>query len=125
MKPMKIFEFLIILKLFDPAPKLTPIVHYKNQSEGSTFYVFCAAEEGSIPLFFEWTKNGQNIKSVPNVNHKIEYLDMSSTLTIKKITRNDSGNYSCLVKNSFGSDSQSVVLSVKGKKFCLFVFSSD
>ena len=113
-KSKRTFQFIRFINLIDPAPKLSSNVHFKNQSEGSAFYVLCAAEEGSLPLFFEWTKNGQNIKSIPNVNHKIEYLDMSSTLTIKKITRSDSGNYTCSVKNTIGSDIQSVLLTVKG-----------
>ena len=39
---------------------------------------------------------------------------MSSTFTIEKIDKKDQGNYTCAVKNQFGSDSQNVILNIKG-----------
>src|SRR5689334_223659 len=85
-------------------PKLAKFVNFKNQNEGSTFAVLCSVEEGSTPLFFEWTKNGQTIKSSSHYNYKIENSKTSSTLNIEGVVRTDSGNYSCIAKNSFGSD---------------------
>ena len=87
---------------------------HKNQTEGSYFQIFCTIQEGSLPLFFDWSKNGQTIKATPDVNYKIDKFDRSSTLTIAKIDRRDSGNYSCVVRNAFGSDFQNVLLTVKG-----------
>jgi hypothetical protein len=101
------------------APKSTPLLSQRNQSEGSLFQIFCSTQEGSLPLFFEWSKNGKSIKPNPEVNYKIDNFDRFSTLTIAKIDRNDSGNYTCVVHNSIGSDSQSVLLSVKGRNYCL------
>ena len=90
------------------------MVNHKTQSEGSSFQIFCSTQEGTHPLFFEWFKNGDPFKSSPNVDYKIENSKISSTLTIEKITRKDSGNFTCLVKNIAGSDSQNVLLTVKG-----------
>ena len=98
----------------DLAPKLTPILNSKSQSIGSTFNIFCGVDQGSLPLSFEWSKNGQIIKSGYNLNYKIENSKKFSNLIIDEIVRSDSGNYSCAVRNSVGSDSQSVVLSVIG-----------
>ena len=86
----------------------------KSITEGSLFQQFCSVEEGSNPLFFEWSRNGQTLRSGPEVNYKIENSEIFSTLTIKKINRKDSGNYTCLVTNAYGSDSQHVMLTVKG-----------
>ncbi len=95
-------------------PKLGPYLSHKNQSEGSHFQLFCTVEEGSLPLFFEWSKNGQSLKANPDVNYKIDNFEKYSTLIIAKIDRKDSGNYTCIVRNAFGSDSQNVLLTVKG-----------
>jgi hypothetical protein len=98
-------------------PKLGPYVSHKNQTEGSYFQLFCTVQEGSLPFFFEWSKNGQSLKANPDVNYKIDNFDRFSTLTIAKIDRKDTGNYTCIVRNVFGTDSQNVLLTVKGMKF--------
>jgi hypothetical protein len=89
-------------------------VSHKNLTEGSFFQLFCTAEEGSLPLFFEWSKNGQSLKASPDVNYKIENFDRYSTFSIAKINRKDTGNYTCIVRNAFGTESQNVYLTVKG-----------
>ena len=96
------------------APKLANFVSFKNQTIGSILQLFCTVEEGSFPVFFEWLKNSKSLNPSPGVNHKIENLRISSTLTIESITRSDQGNYTCVVKNPFGSDSQNIVLNIKG-----------
>jgi hypothetical protein len=96
------------------APKLGPYLSHKNQTEGSYFQLLCTVQEGSLPLFFEWSKNGHSIKTNPDVNYKIDNFERSSTLTIPKINRKDTGNYTCIVRNTFGTDSQTVLLTVKG-----------
>ena len=105
-----------IVNLFShkSVPKLTPLHSPRTQSEGSSFGVFCVLDEGSLPVFFEWTKNGQTIKPGPDVNYKVENSKKLSSLTIDEIMRSDSGNYSCVVRNAIGSDIQSLLLNVKG-----------
>jgi hypothetical protein len=95
-------------------PKLGPTLSHKNQTVGSYFQLFCTVQEGSLPLFFDWSKNGQSIKTNHDVNYKIDNYERSSTLTIAKIDRKDAGNYTCIVRNAFGTDSQNVLLTVKG-----------
>ena len=86
----------------------------KNQTIGSIFQIFCTVQEGSFPVFFEWFKDSKSLKPSPDFNYKIEISKISSTFTIESIDRNDHGNYTCVVKNTFGSDSQNVFLNIKG-----------
>ena len=65
-------------------------------------------------MFFQWSRDGQIIKPNSDLSYKIDNFDKYSTFSIAKIDRKDSGNYSCVVRNGFGSDSQNVLLTVKG-----------
>ena len=94
-------------------PKLVTL-HSRQQTEGSYFDIYCSIQEGSLPVFFEWTKNGHKLKSTSDTNYKIEISQRLSTLTIESITRSDAANYTCGVNNAYGSDYQSMVLSIKG-----------
>jgi len=67
-----------------------------------------------MPLFFQWSKDGQIIKPNPDSNYKIDNFDRFSTFAIAKIDRKDAANYTCIVRNAFGYDSQNVLLTVKG-----------
>ena len=60
------------------------------------------------------SKNGQPIKSGPGAKWQIETSKRFSTLDIVRIDKEDAGNYSCLVKNIYGSDTINVFLTVKG-----------
>ena len=99
------------------APKLKPHLSHQIQSEGSYFQQFCSVQKGSGPFFFVWYRNGEVIKSEPDPNYKIENSKRYSTLTIERIERKDSANYSCSVRNGLGTDSQNVMLTVEGIYF--------
>ena len=86
----------------------------KTQTIGSIFNAVCAIEEGSFPVFFEWLKNAQTLKPGPDVNYKIDNSKALSTLMIENIGQIDQGNYTCIAKNADGSDSQNVVLNIRG-----------
>ena len=82
--------------------------------EGSLFSALCTVNSGSTPLFFTWYKDGQAISSQSN-EIIINSLDESqSYLKVKKVKANDSGNYTCSVRNAFGEDSHSIRLIVRG-----------
>ncbi len=90
------------------------LVNHINQTEGTKSQIFCAVQSGSPPLFFQWYKNDRILVSNSESNFRIDTSTEYSNLLFSKVHRSDSGNYSCLVRNAFGSDSQSVRLSVKG-----------
>ena len=83
----------------------------------SSLQILCGVQKGAQPFFFEWSKNGRQIKPGPGVKWEIETSRQFSSLNIQKILNEDAGNYSCLVKNVYGSDSINVMLTVKGMKF--------
>ena len=102
-------------------PRLSPILNHKTQNENSLFSVTCSLLEGSQPVFFEWFKNGNSIKAGPDNQYKIDTTKILTTFYIEQIARSDSGNYTCLVKNEHGSDSQNVLLNVKGMFNYIFI----
>ena len=83
-------------------------------TEGFSFRLFCHSSGGTKPLFFQWNKNGQTLVNSQESEYKIENNEDYSLFTIKSVDRSDSGNYSCIVRNAFGTDIQSVLLTVKG-----------
>lgn len=76
--------------------------------------MMCSSHSGSKPLFFQWLKDGHILGNHPDSRYKIENSDAFSLFIIDNINRNDAGNYSCVVRNAYGTDSQSTVLNVKG-----------
>lgn len=69
---------------------------------------------GSEPLFFQWIKNGNILNNDLQSNYKISASEDHSQFLIKNVHRSDSGNYSCIVRNAFGTDIQSTQLNIKG-----------
>ena len=80
----------------------------------ASLQIFCAVQQGVQPFFFDWSKNGQPIRSGPGNRWEIENTKKISTLIIERIDKQDAGNYSCLVKNKHGSDSTNFEVNVKG-----------
>ena len=82
--------------------------------ENSYFTALCAAQRGSVPLFFNWFKDGQAILSQSNEIKINSVSKMQSFLSIEQVKAKDSGNYTCSVRNAFGEDSHSIRLIVRG-----------
>jgi hypothetical protein len=52
---------------------------------------------------------------ISSTNVKIASInEMTSGLSIEKLSSNDSGNYTCSVRNAYGTDSKTIGLIVKG-----------
>ena len=111
---LKIQLIEILIEIFWSVPKLAQVFSNKSLSENSYFQFFCSAEKGSDPLFFEWSRNGHKIKASPDVNYKIENFKRHSIFTIERLSKSDSASYGCVVSNEYGSDSQNILLTVKG-----------
>ena len=97
------------------APKLNKNVKSDVLPEGTIFTATCAVYKGSLPLFFQWSKDGQTITKQTEDLHINAISKTQSVLTIEKLNANDSGNYTCSVRNAFGFDSHSIALVVRGK----------
>jgi hypothetical protein len=95
-------------------PFLFPLPSQSVLTEGLSFRLFCHSSGGTKPLFFQWNKNQQTLANSPESEYKIENNDDYSLFSIKSVDRSDSGNYSCVVRNAFGTDIKSTLLIVKG-----------
>ena len=62
---------------------------------------------------FQWLKDGQAISKSKDIQI-ISIDEMSSKLSIKKVSSFHSGNYTCSVQNDFGIDAHTVKVTVKG-----------
>ena len=58
-------------------------------------------------------KDGVDLESSERV--RMRYDDTDSSLKFEKLLPQDSGNYTCIVTNDFGSDAYSSLLLIKGK----------
>lgn len=107
------------------SPKLDDFKPKRSQNIGSKFTILCNLLEGTKPFQFEWHKNNKIISNA-NENIGLENFDDKSLLVIDKLSSDDSGRYTCIVRNKYGSDSQSTELIVKGLSYFfenLFTFA--
>ena len=121
-----IFSF-IPKSLQNISPKLEEFNPKRSQKVETKFSLHCSPQEGSKPFQFEWRKNGLVLKDT-DPGFKIDSNGDESLFTIFKLDPKDSANYSCMVRNKFGQDSQSTALIVKGLPnliFLEFCFSND
>lgn len=93
-------------------PKLSRLIQtHTKQPQGSQLFMPCSVLEGSKPLRFSWYKNQEPIH---NDRYLIETKQSISHLTIHEVVVGDSGNYSCVVSNEAGFDTQWTVVDVQG-----------
>ncbi|GFU20647.1 down syndrome cell adhesion molecule-like protein 1 [Nephila pilipes] len=93
------------------APVIVPFFFPTALKEGERGSAICTLRSGDRPLEFQWLKDGEKI--IPDSNMDIQSVrDTSSILSIETVTSQSSGNYTCIVKNSFGSDRYTANLAV-------------
>lgn len=93
------------------SPNLQPIFLPEFVSAGEKVTAACAIKSGVRPLKFRWEKDGQKIEDVPNAS--VDIQTDYAVMTIGPATRENIGNYTCIVENSAGRDSFTVPLILK------------
>nr|XP_042905542.1 Down syndrome cell adhesion molecule-like protein 1 isoform X2 [Parasteatoda tepidariorum] len=93
-------------------PKLIPMNFAPMIYVGGKASVACLLSGGATPIKFSWFKNHKEIISDFST-FKISSLNDASILTIEQVSLDDTGNYSCIAKNSFGNDTALATLVVE------------
>ncbi|GBL76510.1 Down syndrome cell adhesion molecule-like protein 1 [Araneus ventricosus] len=93
------------------APVVVPFSFPSALKEGERGSSICTIRSGDRPLEFQWLKDGENVISNKNVDIQ-SVKDTSSILSIESVTSQSSGNYTCIVRNAFGSDRYTANLAV-------------
>ena len=106
-------SFLIALKPKPKGepPKITQKLSPKNANDGDKVE-FVAKMTGTEPLDVQWAFNKKPIKSDDVYN--ISYAKGTATLKLEEVFPEDSGEYSVVAKNQFGSVTSMASLKVKG-----------
>ncbi|GFT96188.1 down syndrome cell adhesion molecule-like protein Dscam2 [Nephila pilipes] len=98
-------------------PKLIPLSRIAQLRKGERYHVTCSTSDGSPPLTFTWSKDGENIEPRENPPSPTEIgirrLDeFSTSLVVEDVQEQHTGNYSCTVANAAGRDSGTTSLQV-------------
>ncbi|XP_074605116.1 cell adhesion molecule Dscam1-like [Brevipalpus obovatus] len=103
---------MIALGSSNEQPKISHVQSRILSKVGKQASLTCILEQGSLPVDFKWLKGNDAIRSSENI--VIETSQRISGLIIKSLAISDSGNYSCIIANSFGSDLKAFQLIVEG-----------
>ncbi|XP_067142263.1 cell adhesion molecule Dscam2-like [Centruroides vittatus] len=107
-------------------PRIKPFHFTKDIQEGEREQIYCAVKSGDAPFTFQWLKDGIDIRRIAEI--KVETKDFNSLLMIPTVKTDSIGNYTCTVTNSFGTDSYTAQLLMKGiqpPKISPFHFSNN
>lgn len=88
--------------------------------EGADLRLFCsaAAPQTGGQLHFEWRKNQAELVDQRPAAGRLQISMMDESASVLRITHlvaDDSGNYTCLVRNQQGFDSSTVRVNVNGE----------
>jgi cell adhesion molecule, putative (fragment) len=86
-------------------PKIDPFAFQPSININTPIVlVTCMVSSGDKPLSFEWLKDGRAIHTSPDNRLTIRNGETYSILELKDLHQDDIGNYTCIAKNSHGSD---------------------
>lgn len=107
------------LSFIPVVPEVEPFSFNENGvNGGSSVRVMCSVLTGDQPLEITWLKDGAPL---PEYSRKTQKLDDNTViLSLRKLTLEDSGTYTCIAKNNAGSGSHSSLLRVKGTFYQCF-----
>ncbi|KAM7294607.1 hypothetical protein ISCGN_024113, partial [Ixodes scapularis] len=96
------------------SPGMQPFRFPAELSSGDTAAVNCIVRKGTtVPFELTWKKDGRPVENTHRVVISRQ-SDFMSTLTVRDVTPEDNGNYTCHVRNTVGSDEYSAPLAVEG-----------
>ncbi|CAL1281298.1 unnamed protein product, partial [Larinioides sclopetarius] len=115
MLPISVFAASVLASLVGviqtgESPVVAAFTFPSALKEGERASATCTIRSGDTPLEFQWLKNGQDATELDGI--KIQSVMDTSVLVIASVTSKSSGNYTCIVKNSFGSDRYTSSLAV-------------
>ena len=90
---------------FADQPKIALNPLHALKEEGENFTLFCNAKGNPEPNI-SWIFNGSRIDT--NHNSRKVFSNDRQTLTIKSVSRTDSGEYQCMATNNLGNTSSQV-----------------
>ncbi|KAF8793261.1 Titin like protein [Argiope bruennichi] len=103
-KIAKILLLWVIISVSDAneIPVIAPFYFPPGLKEGERGSAICTIKSGDRPFEFQWMKDGNIVNESSNI--KIQSVLDSSFLVIEAVRSESSGNYTCIVKNSYGTD---------------------
>lgn len=116
-------KLFLSLDIADPVTK--PVVQ-NHPSSGAVEYVgnmtLTCQVAGGTRLVYQWLKNGKPVRTTSTYS----FSPQNNTLHIAPVTKEDIGNYSCLVKNPVSEmESDIITPTIFCKLFQLFLNTND
>lgn len=107
-----LIKFYLNFFIISDSPKIKPFSFSSDIDTNTPFVVVsCILSKGSKPISFQWLKDGNLL--INNNRLTIRHEDMFSVLEFRKVNSEDIGNYTCVAKNSFGSEKYTSLLYIK------------
>ena len=103
---------LLTTSCFADPPTMLAFSFPPDPEAGTDIFISCSAYKGSKPISYTWYHNGNEI--YPGSGVEIEPNRNALSLSIASAATMHSGNYTCIAKNAYGSDSYSANLNIKG-----------
>lgn len=98
--------------MFSETPKIQKFQFPEKSEVNEKASVTCSLKTGKPPFSFHWRKNGKEFEDGKGIT--TQTLKLLSILVIDPVTYSAAGNYTCIVRNSEGTDTFSSVLTVTG-----------
>lgn len=118
-----VFYFRLLTNYYFLAPKIIVFNSNANAFLHSNIVLICTLQSGSKPVEFAWKKFNDQL--LPNVGKiQIDHHAEVSTLSIQNVSNYDSGDYSCIARNTFGTDRFNLPVTIKGYFCCDYCHTS-
>ena len=103
------------------APKFLVELVPVNVMDGSPVYFTTKVFASPMPEYVTWYRNEQNCEEVVHIHVDYDIETGVSNLHIAEVFPEDSGRYTCVVSNQFGTAKSTATLTVSGELlYCVF-----